>query len=74
MIPFVVEDFIWPASIAEKVIIKHGLVPDAVEEAFFDPAAQIRRTKDGRLFSRTSGGQYIIVVLAYSRRIATMPK
>ncbi len=71
---FDIEGFRWPPGIAEKVLVKHELFPEEVEDSFFSRDAKVRRTRAGRylLLTRTNSGDYIIVVFAYFRRIATV--
>lgn len=66
-------DFRWPAGIEEKVVTKHGLLPEDVEESFFHPAAKLRRAGDKyRLFTRTGSGDYVVVVFELAARTATV--
>lgn len=74
MRPFEIEEFHWPDGIAEKILIKHGLFYEDVEDAFFHREARVRRTRSQRylLLSRTQAGEYVIVVFAYENRTATV--
>jgi uncharacterized DUF497 family protein len=71
---FEIEEFRWPVGIAEKVLIKHELFPEEVEDSFFHREAKVRRKGDRYiLLTRTiGGGHYIIVIFAYTRGIATI--
>jgi len=68
-----IERFRWPPGIEEKGLAKHGLFAEEVEESFSHPEAKLRRTGDRYiLLSRTYAGSYIIVILAFAARIATI--
>ena len=68
-----IDAFNWPTGIPDKVLIKHELFPEKVEESFFHHEARVRRVgKRLLLFSRTDSGEYIIVVFIYAARIATI--
>jgi len=51
--------------ILEKIETKHGLRWDEVEDACFSPRRHLRQGRDGtmRIFSQTSAGRYLLVVL-----------
>ncbi len=68
-----IEGFQWPPGVEEKVSVKHGLLRDEVEEAFFHP--ELRRLKArGRriLLSRSEAGRYIFVVYEMADGVATI--
>jgi uncharacterized DUF497 family protein len=68
-----IEQFRWPRGIEEKVLRKHGLFPDQVEESFFHPEGRLRKEGERyRLLSRTYSGDYILVIFEYSLRVATV--
>jgi len=68
-----IERFRWPPGIEEKVLIKHALLREEVEESFFQPEARTRKTGDRRiLLSRTYAGQYIMVVFTFADRVVTI--
>jgi len=79
---FEIDRFRWPDGIPEKVLVKHGLFPEEVEESFFLPGATIKRhprrrsLRSGRhryiLLSQTERGEHIMVVFAYANRVATI--
>jgi hypothetical protein len=52
--------------ILEKVAIKHGLRPEEVDEAFYNPDMRVRRTGFDvyRLFSQTEAGRYVLLIAA----------
>ena len=51
--------------ILEKIESKHGITLEEVEEACLSDGRHVRRSREGlyKLFSRTSAGRYILVVL-----------
>lgn len=68
-----ITDFNWPPGIADKVLFKHELIPEKVEQSFFHREARVRRIGPRYLLlTRTDSGEYIIVVFAYSSHIATI--
>lgn len=54
----------WRDTIVDKIIQKHGVYPDEVEQCFDDPKQKIRRAQEGKyhLFARTDAGRYLFVV------------
>ena len=68
-----IERFDWRPSIEEKMLAKHGLTSDEVEESFYHPDLKRSRTR-GRLvlLSRTDAGRYIFVVYLLNDRVATI--
>lgn len=68
-----VERFRWPLGIEDKVLRKHGLDREDVEESFFHSEAKLRKSGDRyRLFTRTDPGDYIVVVFELAARTATI--
>jgi len=68
-----IERFRWPFGVEEKILVKHGLLREEVEEAFFHP--ELRRLKArGRrlLLSRSDAGRYILVVYALENEVVTI--
>ncbi len=51
--------------ILEKIESKHGVSFEEVEEACLSEARHVRRSREGlyKLFSQTTAGRYILVVL-----------
>jgi len=43
-----IEGFIWIDAIVDKVITKHGVYPDEVEEAFFNLPQKTIKAIEGR--------------------------
>ncbi len=63
-----IDDFIWLPTIVDKLESKHGVMPDEVEEVFFNKPrfrfveTGLRAGEDVYSASgRTSGGRYLIV-------------
>ena len=52
--------------ILAKIESKHGITFEEVEEACLSEACHVRRGREGlyKVFSRTDGGRYVLVVLA----------
>jgi len=62
-----IKGFIWLDWIVDKLDWKHGVDPEEVEEAFFNPPYKIRRTKaDNYLFfGRSQAGRYLFIVFVW---------
>ena len=62
-----IEGFIWQEWIVDKLDWKHGLIPEEVEETFFNPPYKVRRTKEDKylLFGRSLDGRYLFVVFVW---------
>ena len=43
--------FIWEEWVLDKLDWKHGVDPQEVEEAFFNPSYKVRRTGEGKYLS-----------------------
>jgi uncharacterized DUF497 family protein len=52
--------------ILDKIESKHGISFDEVEEACLSEKRHVRRSREGlyKLFSQTTAGRYVLVVLA----------
>jgi uncharacterized protein len=52
--------------ILDKIMIKHGVSFDELDEAFYNSSRQVRRGRHGvyLLFSRTEAGRFLILVIA----------
>lgn len=67
-----IDDFIWLPDIIEKLISKHRISPDEVEEVFFNKP-QFRfvekgNRKDENVYSalgQTDSGRYVIVIFIH---------
>jgi uncharacterized DUF497 family protein len=64
----------WAEGIREKVIKKHRLDPEEVEDAFFEPGVRVQRGRSGRyvLWAQTPAGVYVLVVLEYKKSTASI--
>ena len=70
-----IDDFIWLPDIIEKLISKHGISPDEVEEVFFNKP-QFRfvekgNKKDENVYSalgQTDAGRYIVVIFIHKHQ------
>jgi len=53
--------------ILDKIETKHGITFEEVEEACLSDRRHIRRSREGlyKLFSQTTAGRYVLVVLVY---------
>lgn len=62
-----IEGFIWEEWVLDKLDWKHGVYPQEVEEAFFNPPYKVRRTGDGKylLYGRSESGRYLFVVFVW---------
>jgi uncharacterized protein len=75
--PIVIEEFVWLPNIVEKLAIKHDVLPEEVEEIFFNlPRFRFHEKGDVRgehmytAMGQTSDGRYLIVffILKTGRR------
>ncbi len=62
-----IEGFIWLDWVVEKLIEKHGVDPEEVEEAFFNRPYKVRKASSGKylLYGRSNDGRYLFVVFAW---------
>lgn len=65
--PFRMDDFIWADEIVDKIIDKHGVYPDEVEQCFFAVRYKLVGTKEGKylLYSQSREGRYLLVVFVW---------
>ncbi len=65
-----IEGFIWREWVIEKIIERHSVWPDEVEEAFFNRPYKLRRVESGKyqLFGRSEDGRYLFIVFAWRGR------
>lgn len=65
-----IEGFVWRDWVVDKIIEKHGVWPEEVEEAFFNPPYKVRRAASGKylLFGRSEDGRYLLIVYAWHGR------
>lgn len=73
----VIDDFIWLPQIVDKLMSKHGLSPEEVEEVFFNrprfrfhEKGHVRDEDMYTAFGRSEAGRYLIIffLLKSSRR------
>lgn len=67
-----VEGFIWLNWVVEKLIQKHGVEPEEVEEAFFNVPYKVRKASSGKylLYGQSDNGRYLFIVFTWvGRRI-----
>ncbi len=67
-----IDDFIWMPDIVEKLIVKHNVTPEEVEEVFFNQALFLFVEKGHRkgediysALGQSDSGRYIIVIFIY---------
>ncbi len=66
----IIEEFIWLDWVIEKILEKHGVDPDEVEQAFFNPPYKVRRSDSSKylLYGRTEAGRCLFIVFAWQER------
>jgi len=62
-----IEGFVWLDWVVEKLVEKHGVAPEEVEGAFFNPPYKVRRVESGKyqLFGRSGRGRYLFIVFVW---------
>lgn len=62
-----IEGFIWREWVVDKLVTKHSVTRDEVEEAFFNPPLKVRKASSGKylLYGTSDGGRYLFVVFAW---------
>jgi uncharacterized DUF497 family protein len=57
----------WVEGVRDKIITKHRLDPDEVEDSFFEPGVRLQRGRLGRyvLWAQTPAGAYVLVIFEY---------
>lgn len=65
-----IEGFIWLDWVIEKLLTKHGVTPEEVEEAFYNPPYKVRRVENDKLqfMGRSSAGRYLSIVFTWVGR------
>jgi uncharacterized DUF497 family protein len=58
--------FIWDDWVLDRLDWKHGVDPQEVEEAFFNPPYKVR-TGEGKylLYARSNGGRYLFIAFVW---------
>ena len=64
----------WVEGVREKVITKHRLDPEEVEDSFFEPGVRLQRGRSGRyvLWAQPPAGVYVLVFFEYDKGRATV--
>ena len=64
------EGFDWQEWIREKIITKHGVQPQEVEECFYESVYKVKRSRDNsyELFSRSQSGRYLMIIFVWHKR------
>jgi uncharacterized DUF497 family protein len=67
-------DVEWADGVREKIIAKHRLDPDEVEDSFFEPGVRLQRGRSGRyvLWAQTPAGAYVLMFFEYDKGRATV--
>jgi len=67
-------DVEWAEGVQEKVIRKHRLDPEEVEDSLFERGVRFERGRSGRylLWSQSPAGEYILAVFEYDKGRATV--
>jgi uncharacterized DUF497 family protein len=65
-----IEGFIWLEWVIDKIITRHRVEPEEVEEVFFNPPYKVRRVEEGKyqLFGRSEDGRYLFIVFVWQGR------
>ena len=62
-----IEGFIWREWVIEKLLARHSVTPDEVEEVFFNSPLKVRKASSGKylLYGTSNSGRYLFVVFAW---------
>jgi uncharacterized DUF497 family protein len=62
-----IEGFIWREWVIEKLLARHSVTPDEVEEVFFNSPLKVRKASSGKylLYGTSNRGRYLFVVFAW---------
>ena len=65
-----IDGFIWLDWIMDKIIVKHRVQPEEVEEAFFNRPYKVRSVEHGKnqFLGCSDAGRYLAVVFAWEGR------
>lgn len=63
-----IEGFIWLDWVIEKLLTKHSVTPEEVEEAFSTTPYKVLRAPDGkyRLYARSYSGRYLFIIFTWA--------
>ena len=64
------DGFIWLDWVIEKLLVKHGVQPQEVEETFNNPPYRIQKLGEGKysLYGKHPDGRYLFIVYAWEDR------
>jgi len=59
-----IEGFIWREWVIEKLLARHAVTTDEVEEVFFNSPLKVRKASSGKylLYGTSDSGRYLFVV------------
>lgn len=62
-----IEGFIWLEWVVEKIVTKHNVFPEEVEEAFRNPPYKTIQAAEGkyRFYGRSEDGRYLFIVFVW---------
>lgn len=62
-----IEGFIWREWVIEKLLARHSVTPDEVEEVFFNSPLKVRKASSGKylLYGTSDSGRYLFVVFGW---------
>ena len=62
-----IEGFIWREWVIEKLLARHSVTPDEVEEVFFNSPLKVRKASSGKylLYGTSDSGRYLFVIFAW---------
>jgi uncharacterized protein len=65
-----IEGFIWLEWVVEKIVTKHNVSPEEVEEAFHNPPYKTIQVEGGkyRFYGRSEDGRYRLIVFVWDER------
>jgi uncharacterized DUF497 family protein len=62
-----IEGFIWREWVIEKLLARHAVTADEVEEVFFNSPLKVRKASSGKylLYGTSDSGRYLFVVFGW---------
>jgi len=62
-----IEGFIWREWVIEKLLARHSVTTDEVEEVFFNSPLKVRKASSGKylLYGTSDSGRYLFVVFGW---------
>jgi len=62
-----IEGFIWREWVIEKLLARHSVTTDEVEEVFFNSPLKVRKASSGKylLYGTSDSGRYLFVIFAW---------